>query len=42
MTVSDLAPAIGGILLAGGAYVYALYLRRKLHAEQKANPSARI
>lgn len=41
MTISDLAPAIGGILLGGGGYLYILYLRRKLHAEQKANPFTR-
>lgn len=39
--MDDLAPAIGGILLALASWLYAKHLRRQLHADQKAKPDAR-
>ncbi len=36
MIPNELAPAIGGLLLGGGLVTYVLYLRHRLHAEQRA------
>ncbi len=35
MALSDMAPAIAGIVFGGGLYLYALGVRRKLRAERK-------
>jgi len=37
MTLQSMAPAIGGVLFTGLAYLYVLYLRNKLHREQAAD-----
>lgn len=39
ITLSELAPAIGGILLCGGVWLYLHYLKGHVHSPGKGDPA---
>lgn len=40
MTLSDMAPAIGGALAAIVGYLYAIHMRNKLHEDRRKGTPA--
>ena len=39
ITLPELAPAIGGILLCGGVWLYLSYMKRHVRTPDKADPA---